>query len=1197
MKSFKKIVVMFVLAFIAIAAFGCNISFGGNDITIDDKGNVSGKVDFQSVFNAVQNELGDRTNIMNDIVLPASKDGVSISWSSNKPDVISNDGKVNRQLNDTEVQLSCLLRAGEESKTFYLTVIVKGNREQVGGYDKISDVLGFPADTTATVLGTVVAIAKQSLLVKDDTGLIYCYGTEDLPREIKVGTKLEVAGAISIYGGFAQFNKPTLSVKGEEAVTQPTATELTKEGYEGLLTATEKGYYKFTAKLSISGGKYFNLTYKDSEVAGSLVAPREDVTALDGKNVDVEGYFVYVSGSAKKYIYFLATSVKESANQDQGGGGGDNPPVDATEGTIAEIIAAEVGKDYKTEAIVVAVAKQGLLVKDDSGMMYCYSGADVDAAIVVGKKVEIVGKTSSYGGFVQFDKPTVTVKGEEQFVQPNATALTKESYEALLTATSLGYYSLAATLTISSGKYFNLAFEGSEETGALVAPREDLTALDGKKVDVEGYFVYVTGSSKKYIYFIATSIKENGGTVTPIEVIEGTIAEIIAGTVGNSYKTTATVVAVNTQSFLLQDESGYLLSYLGTDYAKDLEVGDVVTVEGKTSTYQGSVQFNRPTYTKTGEKKTVTYPNPTVLTAATFDALNTATPTVQYVEVVGETYISNDKYVNFYVNGASVEGSIAYPMGDLSVYADRLVKITGFYTYAAGSDVKYIYIIATKVEDLSDAETVAYLKAGLDATEKFDVYAPLLLFTETTGCNLTWSSSNPAVLGNDGKLVPPAVDTEVTLTATISKGEATATASFVVNVKAPETIASILALETLDEKAHLVSGTVVALYKEGFLVKDATGYILVYRGANFETALVIGDQVTVYGTVVEYGGARQFGADSLYGYLGSSEFTQPEPRLLDKDAFEALATDIKVEYVKLRAKVVLSGKYVNLTIADSTLTGSLANPTQSVSEFNGKEVDITGYFVYFVSDKYLYFVATVVEEAVYTDAEYVAHAEADLLKMNGKAVKKDLELPAESNKCTITWASQNTAIIANDGKFTMPSADTEVKLVATIVKGNESKNVEITVVAKYVDPNAKVAARYDFTNDEQFLTWAESYVEHTLEYDEITVYFEKANNQRDGNAIDDMPVTKGFPIIFTAKDGTFEQIKVAFKQWGSKEKTATLSYSVDGETFVETTITVTINNGEADIEFISEEGVKAIKITFDEQSNQVGIASVEFLIG
>lgn len=504
--------------------------------------------------------------------------------------------------------------------------------------------------------------------------------------------------------------------------------------------------------------------------------------------------------------------------------------------------------------------------------------------------------------------------------------------------------------------------------------------------------------------------------------------------------------------------------------------------------------------------------------------------------------------------------------------------------------------MATNVAEVSDAETVAYLKAEYDATAKFDVIGSLMLLDNAYGATLTWQSSNTSIIANDGTLVPPATDTDVTLTVTITKGEASATASIVLNAKAPETIASILALETLDTENHFVCGNVVALYKEGFLIKDATGYILVYRGANFENVLAIGDKVTVTGTVVEYGGARQFGADSLYGYLGNETITQPEPRVLDKAAFEALATDIKVEYVKLRAKVVLSGKYVNLTIADSTLTGSLASPIASVAEFNGKEADITGYFVYFVSDKYLYFIATSVEEPAYTDEEYVAFAEAALLKMNGKSYKKDLELPLESNKCTVAWVSQNPDVIANDGKFTMPSADTEVTLVATITKGEETKRVEIKVTAKYVDPNAKLQGRYDFTTNEEFLTWGESYVEHTLDFDELTVHFEKADKQRSGNTIDNMPVTKGFPITITAKDGTFNQIKVGFKQWGSKEKTATISYSTDGETFVETTISVTVDNGEADIELQGVEGAKVVRITFSETSNQVGISFVEFEI-
>ena len=1543
MKSLKKIMAVLVLAFVAMAAFGCTIDFGGNSVEINEGNN---NVNLQEIFNSIRTGLGDCTNVTADLTLPTSKDGVSIVWSSSNPAVITTTGEVTRPLDDTEVQLSCVLKLGEETKKFNLIVIVKGNRAEVGGYDKISDVIAsedgsctingvvvaftsqsflvkdetgyilvykgrdfakdvevgskvivsgnttvyggmkqFGTDATYTLAeketvtaptaetidgagldalsqtstvkyikvsgilkmsgsyvnldvngasvkgslsypatdlsafdgkgvdvegyyigvsgsttkyvniinmkvtenpdvtvvtppvegateGTiaeiiaaevgknykteavVIAVAKQGLLVKDASGMMYVYAGEDVAADIAVGSKVELVGATSSYGGFVQFNKPTITLKGTEEVTQPEATTLTKESYEALLEATSLGYYKFTAKLTISNNKYFNLTFEGSTATGSLVAPREDLTALNDKNVDVEGYFVYVTGSTTKYIYFIATSVAES--EDQGGGGTVTPPVEeATEGTIAEILAAEVGKKYKTDAVVIAVAKQGLLVKDASGMMYVYSGEDVAADIAVGSKVEVVGDTSTYGGFVQFNKPTVTLKGTEEFTQPQATVLTKEAYEALLEATSLGYYKLTAKLTISNNKYFNLTVEGSEVAGSLVAPRQDVAALDGKNVDVTGYFVYVSGSSKKYVYFIATNVVESGnqgggtgtsdvteGTVaeilaaevgkdykteavviaiakqgmlvkdstgmmyvyagadieatvtvgskvqlvgptslyggfvqfnkptitvkgteevtypeatvltkdtyealleatslgyykltatlsisnnkyfnlvfegsevagslvapredlselnnkaidvegyfvyisgsstkyiyfiatsikgsdgtTPITVnpIEGTIAEILAAEVGKVYKTTGTVVAANAQSFLIQDDSGLILCYMGTTYEKDLVVGDVVTVTGESTTYQGSVQFNRANYEKTGETKQVTYPNPKVLSAEEFDALDTTTPTTQYVEVLGYVTIS-DRYVNFEVAGAYTYGSIAYPVEDLSAYNEQLVKITGYYTYVAGSDIHYIYIIATKLEMATDAEVVKYIKDSNDSTEGFEVIAPLMLPTEVMGATLVWTSSNPNVLSNDGQYNPPAEDTNVTYTITITKGEATATASFVVIAKAPETIASIRALNTeeLDTTVyHQASGTVVAAYKEGFLIKDATGYILVYRGAG--TAIPeVGTKVSVYGTLSLYGGLIQFNKGTMYGILGQEEVTHPEATALDGAGLDALLESTEIKYYKFRAKLNISGnRYFNLVVNGATTQGSLAAPIADLTELNGKDVDVTGYFVYVTGSttKYIYFVGVNVEEAELTDAEYVALAETELLKMNGKSFKKDLTLPLESNKCTVSWASNNTAVIGNDGKYTMPSSDTEVTLTATITKGNESKTVEIKVTALYVDPNAVEPVKLDLGSHEDFATWTNSYTAHELVFDDHKVEFTRACKQT--GTVTDAPIlgaNASNPTVYAIVTGNFDNMKYArviTKEWNSgataKYEDIHLEYTTDGSTWI-----------------------------------------------
>ena len=87
---------------------------------------------------------------------------------------------------------------------------------------------------------------------------------------------------------------------------------------------------------------------------------------------------------------------------------------------------------------------------------------------------------------------------------------------------------------------------------------------------------------------------------------------------------------------------------------------------------------------------------------------------------------------------------------------------------------------------LTDAEKVALDKADLEVAETItkDLELPTL---GENGSVITWASSNEAVIAVDGTVVRPAAGSEdavVTLTATITNGEATDTATFTVTVKA-----------------------------------------------------------------------------------------------------------------------------------------------------------------------------------------------------------------------------------------------------------------------------------------------------------------------------------------------------------------------------------------------------------------------------
>ena len=89
--------------------------------------------------------------------------------------------------------------------------------------------------------------------------------------------------------------------------------------------------------------------------------------------------------------------------------------------------------------------------------------------------------------------------------------------------------------------------------------------------------------------------------------------------------------------------------------------------------------------------------------------------------------------------------------------------------------------------ELTDEEKVAAAKTELESqfVENQDVKADLVLPLENSkyeGLTIEWASSHEAIIAADGKFVAPAEDTSVTLTATITLNDATAT--FSVNVLA-----------------------------------------------------------------------------------------------------------------------------------------------------------------------------------------------------------------------------------------------------------------------------------------------------------------------------------------------------------------------------------------------------------------------------
>lgn len=183
---------------------------------------------------------------------------------------------------------------------------------------------------------------------------------------------------------------------------------------------------------------------------------------------------------------------------------------------------------------------------------------------------------------------------------------------------------------------------------------------------------------------------EDGGDT---EVTFTTIAEVLAAGAGNA-ATKGTVVATYSRGFLMNDGTGSILVYQGSD--KGFVAGDVVTVSGSTSTYGGLLQFgNTAVVEKTGTA-TVEHPAATKMDGAAMDAYVTA-PETKFVEYTGTLTIDGN-YYNVAVDGASTAiGSIQYPnTGLVTATSGNVVKVTG---YAIGvSSSKYVNTMAISVE-------------------------------------------------------------------------------------------------------------------------------------------------------------------------------------------------------------------------------------------------------------------------------------------------------------------------------------------------------------------------------------------------------------------------------------------------------------------------------------------------------------------
>lgn len=379
---------------------------------------------------------------------------------------------------------------------------------------------------------------------------------------------------------------------------------------------------------------------------------------------------------------------------------------------ISEVIATGAGVESTIKAEVVGTYAKGILVSDGTGSVLVYPNNMPNYS--VGDSVIVTGTTASYGGLLQYpNTSTITRSGKsESFNYPKAQTMDAAALNDWMKSPVVKYAKVTGKLSITTNSkgatYYNVVIDGVNGQGSISYPMTGIVdpALNGKDVDIIGYLIGVTGKDTKYANIMMTSICEKGGTMlTPI----GVLATSAAG----EHKAEGVVIAKYARGFLISDGTGKMLVYNFKGY--DVEIGDVVAVDGKTKLYSGLMQFDSPKVTKLERTAKVSQPAAQELTAADFTSYVTA-PYSAYVTYTGKLSITtNDKgatYYNIAIDGTSAQGSISFPLtGTVSPdLKGKTVTVTG---YAFGqSSGKFLNTMITSIAEATPAKAKIAFRAG-----------------------------------------------------------------------------------------------------------------------------------------------------------------------------------------------------------------------------------------------------------------------------------------------------------------------------------------------------------------------------------------------------------------------------------------------------------------------------------------------------
>lgn len=159
------------------------------------------------------------------------------------------------------------------------------------------------------------------------------------------------------------------------------------------------------------------------------------------------------------------------------------------------------------------------------------------------------------------------------------------------------------------------------------------------------------------------------------------------------------------------------------------------------------------------------------------------------------------------------------------------------------------------------------------------------------------------------------------------------------------TIAEVIAAPV--DNIYKIEGQIIGTHDKGFLVKDETGVILVFKKKHGQK---VGSTITVEGVTTEYAGMKQFGETSTITLIGEGTYTQPQPEVLDGKKMEEYAKNPTIKYIQYEGLMTsfqdeIYQLHNNVAVDGTDIIGAIMFPAKelNIKDYDNKKIRVTGY--------------------------------------------------------------------------------------------------------------------------------------------------------------------------------------------------------------------------------------------------------------